>query len=168
MFKKCYIWTVLNLILYLDYIELSILIFAQNLSFLKEKSVFNFQAAKVLIDEHDCYAPSVHCSYYGVFQMISYTLNKLGHTYEKVASDITSSKGTRMPKGSHTYPIDLIHQELTAKYDIFYAKGITDKIKLLKTFRTNSDYSVDQILKGQSEEALRMGNEIVKVLKEKL
>lgn len=138
------------------------------LSFLKEKSGFNIDAAKMLIEKEYNYAPSVHCSYYGVFQMISHTLNRIGITFEQVAQEISKSKGRPMAKDSHTYPIDLIHDALKGKHDKYYAKGVRDKILLLRKFRTISDYKNEKVGKDQSIEAFKISNEIITILNTKL
>ncbi|WP_136152164.1 HEPN domain-containing protein [Flavobacterium sangjuense] len=138
------------------------------MSFLKEKSGFNLDAAKVLIEEQYNYAPSVHCSYYGVFQMISHTLNRIGITFDKVAEDIAKSKGRPMSKDSHTYPIDLIHNALSVKYDKYYAKTVRDQIVLLRKFRTISDYKNVKVEKDQSVEAYKISKEVINILNTKL
>ncbi|WP_161971737.1 HEPN domain-containing protein [Flavobacterium silvisoli] len=135
------------------------------MSFLKEKSTFNLEAAKVLIDDYDNYAPSVHCSYYGAFQFISSTLNKLGETYEKVSNDIAASKGTSQPLASHEYPIKLISDKLSQKADVFYANTVKNKIKELKTFRRISDYDNVQITYEEGKKALALSNEIISLIK---
>jgi len=138
------------------------------LSFLKEKSKFNLEAAKVLIDDYDNYAPSVHCSYYGTFQFISSTLNRLGETYEKISNDIAASKGTSQPLASHEYPIRLISIKLAAKVDKFYANNVKNKIKDLKTFIRISDYDNVQITYDEGKKALALSNEIISLIKTKL
>jgi hypothetical protein len=138
------------------------------LSFLKEKSKFNLDAAKLLIDEYNYYAPSVHCSYYGVFQYITSTLNKLGETYEKISNDINNSKGTSFPLSSHEYPIKLIVDKVTANSDILYGNNVKNKIKDLKTFRRIADYENTQITSDQGNKALGLGIEIISLIKNKL
>lgn len=138
------------------------------MSFLREKSNFNLDAAKLLIDEHSCYAPSVHCSYYGVFQYISSTLNRLGETYENISSEIANSRGTPNQLNSHDYPIKLIITKVTEKSDTFYANDVKNKIKELKTFRKIADYDNVQITIDDSNRALSLGVEIVSLIKKKL
>ena len=106
------------------------------MSFIKEKSGFNIDSAKELINLN-YYAPSVHCSYYGIFQYMKYALRKCRNTtYEQIESDSLNYRD-----GSHSYVIDNILTELKCKIknttDYVYIKRI---IKDLKTFRTNSDY----------------------------
>jgi len=138
------------------------------LSFLKEKSNFNLDAAQILIDKYSYYAPSIHCSYYGVFQYITSTLNRLGETYEKISSDINNSKGTSFPLSSHEYPIKLIVEKVTANSDTIYGNNVKNKIKDLKTFRRIADYDNVQITSDQGAKALNLGNEIVSLIKNKL
>ncbi|GIQ57726.1 hypothetical protein Flavo103_08620 [Flavobacterium collinsii] len=138
------------------------------MSFLKEKSNFNLDAAKVLIDEHSCYAPSVHCSYYGVFQYISTTLNRLGETYEKISTTINNSRGKPNQLNSHDYPIKLIVSKVTEKSDPYYGNAVKNKIKELKTFRKIADYDNVQVTIDDSTKALSLGIEIVSLIKKKL
>ena len=138
------------------------------MSFLKEKSNFNLDAAKLLIDKYSYHAPSVHCSYYGVFQYITTTLNSLGETYDKISSDIVNSRGTKQPLGSHEYPIKLIVEKVTAKSDTIYGNDVKNKIKDLKTFRRIADYENVEITDTESTKALRLGVEIIALIKKKL
>ncbi|WP_161595791.1 HEPN domain-containing protein [Flavobacterium pectinovorum] len=138
------------------------------MSFLKEKSNFNLDAAKILIDEHSCYAPSVHCSYYAVFQYISTTLNRLGETYEEISSTINNSRGQRNQLNSHDYPIKLMVNKVTEKSDTYYGNTVKNKIKELKTFRKIADYDNVQVTIDDSNKALSLGIEIVSLIKKKL
>lgn len=138
------------------------------MSFLKEKSNFNFDAAKLLIDRHSCYAPSVHCSYYGVFQYISTTLNRLGETYEKISTEINNSRGTKSQLNSHEYPIKLIIDKVIAKSDAFYGRDLKNKIKELKAFRKTADYENIQVTIDDGNRALSLGIEIMGLIKKKL
>ena len=59
---------------------------------LKQKSEFNFDAAKVLIDTN-LYAPSVHCSYYSCFQLMKFALKDFcGINYDELYQRIGNSK----------------------------------------------------------------------------
>lgn len=129
-------------------------------------------AAKVLIDDYDNYAPSVHCSYYGCFQFIKHKLNVLGHTYEKIDLAIQQSKtdGGRNVLHTHTYPLTLIQYELNAKHNDggFLAREVKDKVKLLKTFRTLSDYHNEVVDYTKSKKALEISTEVLNIIKTKL
>lgn len=135
------------------------------MSYLKSKSEFNLQAAQVLIDDHDCFAPSVHCSYYGCFQYIKSKLNEIGITYEKIDIAISNSRqeGVRT-LNSHQYPISLILNKIEEKSDNFNKKSIKDKINLLKTFRVISDYHNEIVDYPRSKKALELSNEIIKLI----
>lgn len=68
------------------------------MSYLKEKSNFNIDSAKELIDK-SLYAPSVHCSYYGSFQYMKYTLKKYKNwTYEYIEEECLNCRN-----GTHGY-----------------------------------------------------------------
>jgi hypothetical protein len=141
--------------------------FAKNLSYLKEKSKFNLDAAKELIDVYSYYAPSVHCTYYGVFQYINTTLNKLGHTYSQITTEMNQAKLNGRPFNTHDYPVKLILEKLR-NCDIIYKNDIRDKLKDLKTFRRISDYENIEVKYEDGKKALSLGNEIIDLLKTKL
>ncbi|TYQ00422.1 hypothetical protein C7447_1011036 [Tenacibaculum adriaticum] len=139
------------------------------MSHLKNKSEFNLEAARVLIDEYDNFAPSVHCSYFGCFQFIKSKLNKIGFSYEKIDSDISISRqSAARTLNSHDYPIKLILTEVEKKSDIIFRKGVKDKINLLKTYRVLSDYRNESVTMKKSKEALRLSKEIIKLINTKL
>lgn len=136
---------------------------------LKTKSELNILAAELLMDPHSYYASSVHCSYYGVFQYISSTLNRIGITYEQVSQDIRDSRRTGVrPKNSHEYPIELIVNEIEKKSDVFIATELNDKITQLKVFRKCSDYLNEHIDDTKGREAQRLSVEIIRLIKSKL
>lgn len=128
-------------------------------------------AAKILIDDYDNYASSVHCSYYGCFQYIKHKLNQLGHTYEQIDLAIQQSKDNKgVVLSTHGYPLQLIQKELTAKYKDsgFLAREIKDKVKLLKAFRTLSDYHNEIVDYDKGKKALTLSNEVLNIIKTKL
>lgn len=137
------------------------------MSYLKSKSEFNLDAAKVLIDDYDNYAPSVHCSYYGCFQFIKYKLNKIGISNEQMDIDIQLSKqGSGGRKSSNKYPIELIIDKIRSKTDIVKAKEVKDKIGLLYTYRVDSDYHDVQVFITESNAALNLSKEIIKLIED--
>lgn len=139
------------------------------MDYIKAKSEFNLAAAEILIDEHQNYAPSVHCAYYGCFQFIKSKLNSIGITYEQIDEDIAKSQQEGMKTlYSNKYPLDLIIREIRKKSDVLFVKKVRDSIKDLKTFRVESDYHNVQIDYSKSYEALNLSREIIKLIKEKL
>ena len=139
------------------------------MSHLKSKSEFNLEAAKVLIDEHDNYAPSVHCSYYGCFQYIKSKLNQIGITYEMMDEAIASSRqsGTQT-LSSHNYPIKLILDKVEERSDSVFKRNVKNKIKQLKTFREISDYFNEIVDYPKSKEALKLSHEIIALINQKI
>jgi hypothetical protein len=138
------------------------------LSYLQSKSEFNYHAAKMLIDDN-IYAPSVHCSYYGLFQFINTKLNTLGFTYAKISADIRESrKNGNKALQSHEYPISLIVCEIEKQSNVIFATEVNDKITLLKLYRVQSDYLNFFIGDAQSKAALELSNEIKKLIKSKI
>lgn len=136
------------------------------MSFLKSKSEFNLDAAKVLIDDYNYYAPSVHCSYYGCFQFIKYKLNKIGVSNEQMEIDIQLSKQGGGRKHSNQYPIKLMIDKIRGKSDVVKAKQVSDKIKLLYTYRVSSDYHDVEVFSKQSNAALDLSKEVIKLIED--
>ncbi len=137
---------------------------------LKSKSEFNISAAEELIDRHSYYASSVHCSYYGCFQYIKHKLNNLGHSYADVDKAIQESKNKPIKLNTHVYPVKLILTELTKKLNDkgVLARDVNDKIKLLKAFRTLSDYHNVSVDIDKGRKALSISKEILNIIKTKL
>ncbi|MGH1387516.1 hypothetical protein [Kordia sp.] len=140
------------------------------MDYIKSKSEFNLAAAKVLIDDQDNFAPSVHCSYYGCLQFIKSKLHSLGIiSYSQMSEDIAKSKqGGMRALSSHKYPLDLIVKAISEKENLIYAKKINDKVKELKTFRIMSDYHNVEIDKPKSMKALALSCEVISLIKSKL
>lgn len=134
------------------------------MGYLKEKSGFNIDSAQELINK-SYYAPSVHCSYYGSFQYMKYTLKNLNSwTYDYIEQECLNYRG-----GTHNYIIDKIL--LALKNKINSSKDYADikrKIKELKLFRTNSDYFNVQILHNDAQKSLDYSKEIISALKKTL
>lgn len=137
------------------------------MSILRNKSDFNLEAAKVLIDEHQLYAPSVNCSYYSCFQFIRFKLNALGKTYADVDQEIASD--TR--RSSHKYPISLLVAKLkeSVKDDNDYFRKVNDKIGLLKLMREEADYDPQkEIGNEKAKGALDLSTEVIAMINKKL
>lgn len=131
------------------------------MSYLKEKSEFNIDSAKELINL-SYYAPSVHCSYYGSFQFMKYTLRRRQNTtYEQIENECKSYSG-----GTHGYIIQNILTLLRSKINnnIEFLK-ISRAIKDLKAFRIKSDYFNMQILVEDAEKSLKFSQEIIQTIK---
>ena len=136
------------------------------MSYLKQKSDQNIIAAEFLIKE-GLHAPSVHCSYYGSFQLIKHTLNAFfGIDYTKQESELNihkQGKGSQRV-GSHEYVINRFSRELRGLSKNEYL-SFSRNIKELKAFRNRSDYFNIEITSKQSERAYRLTEEIVGMLK---
>lgn len=134
------------------------------MGYLKEKSEFNIDSAKELINL-SYYAPSVHCSYYGSFQFMKYALRRSQNvTYEEIENECKSYSG-----GTHGYVIHNILSELRKKItntsDYTNIKRIVND---LKTFRIKSDYFNLQILADDAEKSLKFSQEIINTIKTNL
>ena len=125
------------------------------MSKLKEKSEFNFEAAQVLIDKY-LYAPSVHCSYYGCFQLMKFTMfNHFGISYDELRQNVS----VKRTGGTHTYVTDF-YNKAVRKNGISDYSNFSRKIKDLKEFRESSDYDDVEITIDKSQKALSYATEL--------
>lgn len=125
------------------------------MSKLKEKSEFNFQAAQLLIDKN-LYAPSVHCSYYGCFQLMKFTINNFfGIDYEELSQMIAVDKSN-----THAYIIRFVSNEIRTNLGKDAYREFNNTIKDLKNFREESDYDNVEISLDKGEKAFSFANEI--------
>ncbi len=131
------------------------------MSFLKQKSEFNIQSAKELI-ELTYYAPSVHCSYYASFQFMKYSLQVFRKiSYDQIETDCRNSEFS-----THVFIINNILQELSSKITAkFEFQNLSRKIKDLKAFRIKSDYHNSQIINEEAKKSLEFSEEIIKTIK---
>ncbi len=140
-----------NIILHFILKNEKIIIF---LSYLANKSEFNLEGAVLLI-ENNLYAPSVHCSYYSVFQKIKYSFaKKTGVSYEVLKQNIIADK-----RNTHKY---IIEEYCDLIQDKFKKRALKNKINDLKVFRLESDYEELEINFEKSNLALIKSREILK------
>lgn len=122
------------------------------------------EAASILID-NNCYAPSVHCSYYSVFQLIKYKFVRLKEiSYAELSNNTISDK-----RNTHKYLIDEfclhLQSDSVKKMSIFDVRTLKREIEDLKQFRTESDYDNIEVNYETSNKALSLSNSILKRIK---
>lgn len=138
-----------------------------NLDYIRSKSDFNYDAAKILLDDYNNPVSSIHCSYYGSFQYLSWKLNSLGFSYDDIEAEIQSSKTVPPKRYTHVYPVEIMFSEMKTKIrdNGRSAKEFEDKIGLLKSFRILSDYKNVSITTDQANNAITLSKEIKDLLK---
>lgn len=126
--------------------------------------MFNIDSAQELI-KMNYYAPSVHCSYYGCFQFMKYTLKNYNQTtYKYIEQECLNS-----PSGTHGYIINNTLSILKSKIkDNREFANVKRKIKDLKTFRIKSDYFNEQILIDDAAKSLEFSEIIIRTVKTNL
>ena len=125
------------------------------MSKLRQKSDFNIDAAKLLIQEA-YFASSVHCSYYSCFQLMKYTIkNFFSIDYENQSIRISTSG-----QHSHQYVINYISGELVNFVGAEESRKFKRTIKDLKQFRLESDYENIEVSYDKGQIALDKANEI--------
>jgi len=134
------------------------------LSFLKSKSEFNLEGAGLLID-NNCYAPSVHCSYYSVLQFLKYKFVEL----KEITYSVLTQNTIADHRNSHKYLIDefcvLLRADSKRYISVFEVRTLKRDIEDLKQFRIDSDYEDIEINHDKSTKALGLSKSIVSRLK---
>jgi len=124
------------------------------LSFLNNKSEFNLVGAQLLI-YNNLYAPSVHCSYYSVFQKLKYKyVLKKDISYDDLAQMIILDT-----RNTHRY---VIEEFCNFIQDRLKKRDLKNKINDLKAFRVESDYEDLEINIDKSNLALSKSKEIIR------
>ncbi|MEA3446912.1 MAG: HEPN domain-containing protein [Bacteroidota bacterium] len=125
------------------------------MSKLRQKSDFNMDAAKVLL-EQNLFAPSVHCSYYSCFQLLKFTIKDFFNIdYESQSANISFSK-----QNTHQYVVNYITNELKSLSNIFESRDFKRKINDLKQFRVESDYENVEVNYDKGNDAMDKAIEI--------
>jgi hypothetical protein len=128
--------------------------------YLRSKSEINFEAAKLLQDK-GFYASSVHCSYYGVFQLMKFKIKDFfGIDYHDLTSSIRADKR----RNTHKYIIDFYKKEIKDNINLYESQCFYRKINDLKKFREQSDYENVNILVEESGNADKIANELRKYI----
>lgn len=124
------------------------------MSFLNNKSEFNLDGAQLLIN-NNLYAPSVHCSYYSVFQKLKYKyVLKKNISYDDLTQMILSDS-----RNTHKYVIEEFCNFIQDRYK---KRELRNKINDLKAFRVESDYEDLEINYDKSNLALTKSKEIIR------
>lgn len=124
------------------------------MSFLNNKSEFNLDGAQLLID-NNLYAPSIHCSYYSVFQKLKYKyVLKKNISYDDLTQMIISDS-----RNTHKYVIEEFCNFIQDRYK---KRELRNKINDLKAFRVESDYEDLEINYDKSNLALTKSKEIIR------
>lgn len=129
------------------------------MSKLKEKSNFNYEAAKELLDKN-LFAPSVHCSYYSCFQLLKYTIK---HFFDK-DYNVQCNERTKAKQKSHQYVIHYISNELVLLANKYDSRDFRRKINDLRNFRNESDYENIEITYQKGIDAFNKADEIRKYI----
>jgi uncharacterized protein (UPF0332 family) len=123
------------------------------LTYLKNKSEFNIDGAELLID-NNLFAPSIHCSYYSVFQsMICVYCLKNGLTFEEYSVEAKSHQGS-----SHNH---LIRGFCSLVVDKRASRFLKRNIDDLKASRIKSDYDNFQVDSEFSVKALNKAKKLL-------
>lgn len=135
------------------------------MSALKNKSEINLQASK-LLNEKDLYAPSIHCAYYSVLQLMKFAVcDSIGISYEKQDQEINVIKTRKASaKGTHEYLIMKV-EDVLREVDRQSFTDFTRNIKDLRKFRTKSDYDDVIITYEQSIKAYGLASDLRSQLK---
>ncbi|TAE36465.1 MAG: hypothetical protein EAY79_11475 [Runella slithyformis] len=104
-----------------------------------EKAVQNQRAANILLqDSYKCYVSSVHCAYYGVFQLMAHILR------HEVGSGNYNYWNEWGAKGSHEQTIGKIFDAIQQR-DKKQATHFKRMIEVLKNNRVTADYKEKEV-----------------------
>ena len=99
---------------------------------MKAKAIENMLSAQILIDQKQ-FTPSVHCSYYAVFQYMKHMLaNTTNNPITLAIQD--AHKGD----SSHEYILTEIKNRINARPQI--VRTFTENVRFLKNERVEADY----------------------------
>lgn len=126
---------------------------------LKQKSEFNADAAELLIRNNN-YAPSVHCSYYSVFQLMKFTMKEfIGVDYDTIDMNVASRK-----TGEHQYIRNEILNVIRNSDYSEYSR-MSRNLKDLYQFRIDSDYKNIEVNSEKAEKAKSFSRDIISYIK---
>lgn len=132
---------------------------------LRNKSEFNTEAAELLIDSN-VYAPSIHCSYYAVFQLMKHFFIK----YKEISYTELSEISMADIRPSHKYLIEeyylYLRRDTGCKLDKYELRSLQKKTNDLRHFRVESDYENMSINHDKANKALGYSKEIIKGIKQ--
>jgi hypothetical protein len=129
------------------------------MSYLKEKSRFNMDAAQYL-QKQSLYAPSVHCSYYGCLQFLKHIVNtKAGISY-----DAQEDERNRLGQKTNVYLINKVKMMISV-IDPKESRTFNNEINQLKDLRVDSDYHNVQIDSAKANNAYTKACNILLQLK---
>src|SRR5690554_5162280 len=127
---------------------------------LKQKSEFNADASDLLI-KNNYYAPSVHCSYYTVFQLMKVAMKDFkGVDYETIDANVASSNSSE-----HCYIRNEI-LNIIRDFDYIEYSRMSRNIKDLYQFRIESDYKNIEVNSQKATKAKKFSRDIILYIKE--
>jgi hypothetical protein len=127
---------------------------------LLNKSNVNFAAASLIKDTHS--NSSVHCSYYGCFQILKYILvEKVGKKEPDIEAErVQRSKAKGKQIGTHEIIIELLCEHFVNLVDRKVFTDVRGWIYDLKNFRMESDYKNAEIVKSDGVKAYTTATKI--------
>ena len=141
----------------------------ENMATLKDKSKTNIESALVLTGKPETCLSSVHCAYYGCYQLILYYLDtafsyndaKRKAEYDGYLQD--PNVGRKL--GSHEYWIHKFTGFVKDKKGkVFNSINIDKNIRVLREARTEADYQETDFSKKQTDELYEKARETIKMI----
>lgn len=131
------------------------------MSELKNKSNQNISSAQYLISRN-CFASSIHCSYYGCVQLM---LHILRSEFNKTEEDITkeSQEGSRDERGFHNWLINFIRGQFYLRNNVD-CRDFLSFIVQLKAKRVKSDYHNKEIKPNEATISKEYAQKIIELL----
>ena len=126
---------------------------------MKSKALDNLEVAQSLINKKEAcsYTASIHCSYYAVFQYMTYIL---AHTDNPISYDEQTQQAKN--QSSHEYIIIKIKERFDNKKE---ARDFAQDVRDLKRDRVDADYSEREFNLDESLECRNQANRLISKLK---
>lgn len=135
---------------------------------LRDKSKTNINSALVLTGKPETCLSSVHCAYYGCYQLILYYLDSVfSYNDAKRKTEYDNYLQTTISRkklGSHEYWISKFTDFIKNKGKRINSVIIDKNIRLLKEARTEADYQETDFTKKQTDDLYEKARETIKIL----
>lgn len=132
------------------------------------KSDENFKVGELVITKpNECFASSIHCFYYSLFQLIKYvSFNKFGLTEGKII-ELRKAGSEKFQKSEHAVVFHYFWSRIKDS-ERFLSMELETTFGQLKSMRADADYHEVEISPELSKGAKKETEKIIAKIKDKL
>lgn len=136
------------------------------MSELLKKSKENLVSADLLLNRHDKWSSSIHCSYYACLQIVLHIIESDLPKYEKFKSNYLAKALPTDDKTLHYLYLRFIQEDLIRDKSTFsFGQVFSSYMFPLKGDRNSSDYTMQEVTKPKAIKCFERATTIVKDLK---